>query len=104
MTDTPMHVRAARWIMARSQPAFHLELARRRVVSRFTRGGTVERYLRTANPRGLQLGTGHNPRVTLADALGLDKAAGMLINYRLRQLIGDALGAQRSIGDQIVRR
>ena len=23
-----MHVRAARWIMARSQPAFHLELAR----------------------------------------------------------------------------
>ncbi|HEX6372717.1 MAG TPA: methyltransferase domain-containing protein [Longimicrobium sp.] len=61
MTDTPMHVRAARWIMARSQPAFHLELARRRVVSRFTRGGTVERYLRTASPRGLQLGTGHNP-------------------------------------------
>jgi SAM-dependent methyltransferase len=61
MTDTPMYVRAARWIMARSQPAFHLELARRRVVSRFTRGGTVERYLRTATPRGLQLGTGHNP-------------------------------------------
>ncbi len=56
-----MHVRAARWIMARSQPAFHLELARRRVVSRLTRGGTVQRYLRTSAPRGLQLGTGHNP-------------------------------------------
>ena len=61
MTDTPMHVRAARWLMARSQPAFHLELARRRVVSRLTRGSAVRRYLRTANPRGLQLGTGHNP-------------------------------------------
>ena len=56
-----MHVRVARWLMARSQAAFHLELARRRVVSRLTRGGAVERYLRTAGPRGLQLGTGHNP-------------------------------------------
>ncbi|HYR09682.1 MAG TPA: type II secretion system major pseudopilin GspG [Longimicrobium sp.] len=61
MTDTPVHVRAARWLMARSQPAFHLELARRRVVSRLTRGSVVERYLRTASLRGLQLGTGHNP-------------------------------------------
>lgn len=61
MTDTPVHVRAARWLMSRSQPAFHLELARRRVVSRLTRGSVVERYLRTASPRGLQLGTGHNP-------------------------------------------
>lgn len=61
MTDTPMHVRAARWLMARSQRAFHLELARRRVVSRLTRGSAVERYLRSAAPRGLQLGTGHNP-------------------------------------------
>lgn len=56
-----MHVRAARWLMARSQPVFHLELARRRAVSRLTRGGKVERYLRTASPRALQLGTGHNP-------------------------------------------
>jgi SAM-dependent methyltransferase len=61
MTDTPMHVRAARWIMARSQPAFRLELARRRVVSRLTRGSVVESYLRRPGLRALQLGTGHNP-------------------------------------------
>jgi SAM-dependent methyltransferase len=61
MTDTPLHVRAARWVMARSQSAFHLELARRRAVSRLTRGSVVESYLRRPGLRALQLGTGHNP-------------------------------------------
>ncbi len=56
-----MHVRAARWLMARSQPVFHLELARRRVVSRLTRGSLVQSYLRRPGMRALQLGTGHNP-------------------------------------------
>lgn len=62
MTDElPLHVRAARWVMARSHGVFRLELARRRAVSRAGMSGAVERYLRTASPRALQLGTGHNP-------------------------------------------
>jgi SAM-dependent methyltransferase len=60
LSELPAHVRAARWLMARSRPVFHLELARRRVVSRLSRGSAVERYLRTAKPRALQLGAGHN--------------------------------------------
>lgn len=60
LTKPPLHVRAARWLMARSRSAFRLELARRRMASRLTRGSVVERYLATARPRGLQLGTGHN--------------------------------------------
>ena len=58
--DTALHVRAARWLMGRSLSAYHLELARRRVVSRATRQGTIRRYLDAHPVRALQLGTGHN--------------------------------------------
>lgn len=54
------HVRAARWVMARSLGAYRLELLRRRLVSRATRRAAVARYLRGARPHALQLGTGHN--------------------------------------------
>lgn len=60
-TDEPgLHVRAARWVMGRSLAAYRLELARRRVVSRATRQGAIQRYLASTPTRALQLGTGHN--------------------------------------------
>ena len=58
--EPPVHVRAARWVMARSMAAYRLELLRRRVVSRATRQGAIGRYLRGTQTRALQLGTGHN--------------------------------------------
>jgi SAM-dependent methyltransferase len=54
------HVRAARWLMARSTPVFRLELLRRRVVSRATWQAAIGRYLRDTQTRALQLGTGYN--------------------------------------------
>ena len=65
MADAPMgepglHVRAARWMMARSMAAYRLELLRRRVVSRATRQGAIGRYLQGTQTHALQLGTGHN--------------------------------------------
>ncbi|HEX6041743.1 type II secretion system major pseudopilin GspG [Longimicrobium sp.] len=58
--DTALHVRAARWLMGRSLAAYRLELARRKVVSRATRQGSIRRYLGAHPVRALQLGTGHN--------------------------------------------
>lgn len=66
MADLPaegepgLHVRAARWVMGRSLAAYRLELARRRLVSRATRQGAIQRYLQSTQTRALQLGTGHN--------------------------------------------
>jgi predicted SAM-dependent methyltransferase len=65
MADAPtgepgLHVRAARWMMARSLSAYRLELLRRRVVSRATRQGAIGRYLQGTRTPALQLGTGHN--------------------------------------------